>query len=192
MKVEFISGDKPDEITRHFCGRPLGQPRTQMANVPMREIKYLFAGCMVRKGLISIPGVSAGCFVENRLYARISSDGVGVGVVEVNADVLHLDRNDFILTHQSCVVHRDAWNWLDLDEKFILFMMPGQPREGVPISRRKYRDVRKALGLSTRQRRRKWRNVRGRRRAGGKVVRTVKKSSSERVRVDRVIPPPSS
>lgn len=185
MKFEFVDGKK-DRITNILCGRYIGESSTKLINLPLVQVMYLFSGGLGRKGLISIPGVHSSCFGQSRFYARTSH-----GVAEIRSTILHFDVDKFVAVHQSCVVNLQLWREIDIPARDIYFSPPGQPRECVPISRRRYCDVRKALGFSIREPRRPWGNVPGRNRNTTKLNKAKKKPSHDGVRVHLIPGQPS-
>lgn len=146
MQFEFLSSNRSGDVTKQLCGAYVGRAQAQIENIPVSSILYFFAGTVGRNGLVTIAGFHADCFNRNRYYARTKR-----GVALVKNPLVRLAGHQFVQAHQSIVVSLTGWLQLDLDEKGFLFTGPGEPREWVPISRRLYPAVRRALGLPTRR-----------------------------------------
>lgn len=151
MQLDVLSTHHSDALTGRLCGSYVGRSPAKIENIPLSSVLYLFTGTVGKNGLITIAGFHTECFSANQWYARTKS-----GVVLVKNQLVRLAGDQFIRVHQSIVVNLKLWRALDLAERGFLFADPGEPREWVPISRRRYRDVRRALGLSAERTGRPW------------------------------------
>jgi hypothetical protein len=146
MQFEFLDANRSQHVTGQLCGHYVGRSESKIVNLPVSSVLYFFTGTVGRNGLVTIAGFHPGCFHPNWCYARTKN-----GVMQVISRVVQLADHQFVRVHQGIVVNLKGWLALDLEEKIFLFTEPGQPREWVPISRRQYPDVRRALGLTTRR-----------------------------------------
>jgi len=146
MPFDVLPASLSEDVTGQLCGHYVGRSETKIENIPVSSVWYFFTGTAGRKGLVTIAGFHPTSFHPNREYARTNT-----GVVLVKNPQVRLDGHQFVQVHQSIVVNLTGWRELDLGGKGFLFNEKGQTREWVPISRRCYRDVRRALGLSPRR-----------------------------------------
>lgn len=146
MRFEFIGAEQAYLMMRQLCGTYVGRSGDQIENVQMAQVRYFFTGAVALAGLVTIPGFHPACFRRNRMYVR-----TGGGVAEVKSALVRLSSQQFVPVHQSIVVSLREWTHLDVRERGFIFTAPGQAREWVPISKRLYRSVRAAVGLSIRQ-----------------------------------------
>lgn len=146
MRFNVLHPNHADDVTTQLCGHSVGLSEATIRNIPISSVWFFFTGTIGRNGLVTIPGFHRECFCLNRWYARTKG-----GVVLVKNHLVRLAPHQFVRVHQSILVNLTGWRELDLEDKGFLFSEPGQPREWVPIGRRRYSEVRRALGLSTRR-----------------------------------------